>query len=181
MELIDQIRALQVNQGNPAKPALATVDLAYPALSDPERAALKDTLEATAIPHWCNESILASLLNITQEESSDRLTKLKTLTVVEQFPARGATAVNVHEAARLALRKQLAEAAPERFQALSANAARYFSEDLTSADRSAGRVRAGPGDQPAPGRAGPQQRRLAARSGGGLLVERRSAQKDRET
>lgn len=54
---------------------------------------------------------------------------------MERFPARGTTALNVHEATRLALRKWLAEAAPERFRTLSARAAEYFASDLTSAEQ----------------------------------------------
>ena len=109
MDFTEQLRVLQAAQGDPAKLALATVDLAYPALADAERTALKESLEAAAIPHWCDEAILAALLGITAEESAVRLARLRRLSVVEPFPARGSNAVNVHEAARLALRKAMAD------------------------------------------------------------------------
>ena len=88
MDFTEQLRVLQAAQGDPAKLALATVDLAYPALADAERAALKQSLEAAAIPHWCDEAILAALLEISAEESAVRLARLRRLSVVEPFPAR---------------------------------------------------------------------------------------------
>src|SRR4051794_1952311 len=98
MDLAEQIRVLEAARGDPAKLALATVDLAYPELPESERAALTETLEAAAIPHWCDEKILAALLEIPSEESADRLARLSRLSVAEPFPARGDSAINVHEA-----------------------------------------------------------------------------------
>src|ERR1035441_680599 len=115
MSFAEQLRLLQAAQGDPAKLALATADLKYPELSEADRADLKKALEAAAIPHWCNEGILANLLQISPEDSSVRLNRLRELTVVEPFPARGETAVNVHESARLALRKALVSDSRERF------------------------------------------------------------------
>jgi hypothetical protein len=63
MELSEQLRALQAAEGDPAKLALATVDIAFPSLPDGERLALKDALSAAAIPHWCDEDMLAVLLH----------------------------------------------------------------------------------------------------------------------
>ncbi|MGB8355082.1 MAG: tetratricopeptide repeat protein [Chthoniobacteraceae bacterium] len=135
MKLAEQLRVLQVAQGDPAKLALATVDLKYPELSEKERATLKETLEAAAIPHWCDEAVLAALLEIPRKQSATRLTQLRALTIVESFPARGNTAVNVHEASRLALRQSLATNQTDRFCVLSARAEKYFKSDLSSAGR----------------------------------------------
>jgi tetratricopeptide (TPR) repeat protein len=135
MDLADQLRVLQAAQGDPAKLALATVDLAYPAMADVERAALKEALEAAAVTHWCDEAILAALLEISAEESAARLARLRQLSVVEPFPARGSNAVNVHEAARLALRQAMAGDPDSRFRALSSRAVRYFRDDDTAAGR----------------------------------------------
>lgn len=77
MDFAEQLRALQAAQGEPAKLALATVDLAYPALTHAERARLKQSLEAAAVPHWCDEAILAALLEIPLEESAARLASLR--------------------------------------------------------------------------------------------------------
>ena len=77
MDFTEQLRVLQAAQGDPARLSLAAVDLAYPALSDAERAALKESLEAAAIPHWCDEAILAALLGITAQESAARLARLR--------------------------------------------------------------------------------------------------------
>ncbi len=135
MALADQLRLLQDAEGDPAKLALAAVDLAYPALPEKERAALRETLQAAAVPHWCDEALLAALLEIPVEDASLRLARLAQLPVVERFPARGATALNVHEASRLALRSHLAETSPGRFRLLSARAAGFFANDLRPAGR----------------------------------------------
>ena len=135
MNFTEQLRVLEAAHGDPARLALATVDLKYPELSAAERAVLRASLETAAIPHWCDEAILAALLEIAPEESARRLAQLRKLRVVEPFPARGETAVNVHEASRVALRKRMAGEKPERFRQLSALAANFFDRDLASAGR----------------------------------------------
>jgi hypothetical protein len=133
MNLAEQLRILQAADGDPAKLVLATVDLKYPELPEADRAWIKDALEAAAIPHWCDEPILAVLLEISLKDSARRLTQLRGLTVVEPFPARGETAVNVHEAARLELRKQMAQQDKPRFRRLSSRAAESFRQDQAPA------------------------------------------------
>jgi hypothetical protein len=128
MDLEQQIRVLQAAQGDPARLALATVDLAYPSLPEAERTTLKEALQATAIPHWCDEAILSVLQEISQEESAARLARLRRLSVVETFFARGSSAVNVHETTRLALRAWLDKEQPERFLLLSERAYSHFSK-----------------------------------------------------
>jgi tetratricopeptide (TPR) repeat protein len=131
MDIADQLRVLEDAQGDPAKLVLATVDLAFPAASAAERDALKQTLEACAIPHWCNETILAALLDLSPADSTARFSLLGQLREVERFEARGAGAVNIHESARLALRKRMAREEPDLFRALSGRAADYFAADST--------------------------------------------------
>jgi len=130
MDLTEQLRVLDAAQGDPAKLALATIDLAYPELEEAERATLKETLEAAAIPHWCDGPILTALLDISPEESTNRLARLEKLTVLEPFRARGDTAIDVHEATRLALRKALAAETPDRFRALSRRMVEFFASDF---------------------------------------------------
>jgi tetratricopeptide (TPR) repeat protein len=119
MGFAEQLRVLQAAQGDPAKLVLVTVDLAFPELPSAERFALMETLEAAAIPHWCDPGILGTLLEIRPEESDIRFARLRKLTVVEPFPARGESVVNIHEAARHALRRRLDRENPKRFRALS--------------------------------------------------------------
>jgi hypothetical protein len=135
MNFADQLRLLQAAQGDPNKLALATVDLAFSELTETERATIKETLETAAIPHWCDAAILTALLESPLEASSVRLAQLRKLTVVESFPARGESALNVHETTRLSLRRWLAEAQPTRFRGLSQRAALYFAGDSTPAGR----------------------------------------------
>jgi sugar transferase (PEP-CTERM/EpsH1 system associated) len=131
MDSTDQIHVLKAAQGDPAKLALATVNLAYPTLPDAEVAVLRDSLEAAAIPHWCDEAILSALQETSLEESASRLDRLRRLNLVEPFPSRGEQAVNVHESARLALRAAMAGQPGGRFQALSARAVSFMQNDRT--------------------------------------------------
>src|SRR5262245_49980484 len=126
MELSRELEILQGAQGDPALLALATVDIKYSLLTEIERASLKEALEAAAVPHWCDDDILGALLAVPREEARIRLERLRVLTIVEAFPARGVAAINVHESARLALRRRMAMQAPKRFQQLCARAAAYF-------------------------------------------------------
>ncbi|HRD90296.1 MAG TPA: hypothetical protein PK752_18885, partial [Accumulibacter sp.] len=135
MDLAGQLRTLQAAQGKPAMLALATVDLKYPELPEAARATLKASLEAAAIPHWCDETILSALLAISPQESAARLAQLRGLTVVEPFRARGSTAINVHEAARLALRKALASQQAGLFRTLSTRAETHFTADGSAVGR----------------------------------------------
>jgi hypothetical protein len=135
MNFAEQLRVLQTAQDDPAKLALATVDLKYPELSEAERAGLKEALEAAAIPHWCDAGILGALLEISPEDSAARFARLSGLTVIEPFPARGETAMNVHESARLALRQAMFRDARERFRTLSRRAVAHFVENRDPASR----------------------------------------------
>jgi len=135
MEFTEQLALLQAAAGDPAKLALATADLAFPALPPGERLALREALAAAAIAHWFDANILADLLEITAEESRVLHGRLCQLTVVEPFPARGETAVNVHEAARLALRKSLAAERTDWFRTLSERTATHFAKEPTPAAR----------------------------------------------
>src|SRR5215470_17148638 len=122
MDFAEQLRILQAAQGTPALLALATVDLAHNALPAEERTRIKDALVAAAVPHWCDRDFLAALLETTPEEGEHLLSQLRALTVVEPFPTRGEHAVNVHEAARLALREHLRVTHAARWKALSTRA-----------------------------------------------------------
>jgi tetratricopeptide (TPR) repeat protein len=135
MDITEQLRVLQAAQGDPAQLALATVDLAFPALTDGERAELRTALEAAAIPHWCDAGILAALLEISSEAATAQLARLRKLTVIEPFPARGEDAVNVHETSRLALRRSLATDRPDWFRTWSQRVAEHFATDDTPAGR----------------------------------------------
>ena len=130
MDFTEQLRILQATQGIPALLALVTVDLAHNSLPAEERARIKDALVAAAVPHWCDRDFLAALSDTTSEERERLLGQLRTLTVVEPFPARGEHAVNVHEAARLALREHLRVTDTARWKALSTRARAYVCQGM---------------------------------------------------
>ena len=135
MDIREQLRLLQTAEGDPARLALATVDLAFPTLSDGERTELKTALEAASLPHWCDADLLAALLEVPVQASRERLSRLRRLKVLEPFPARGEQAVNVHEAARLDLRRWLIAHRPESFRTWSQRAAEHFAADPSPAAR----------------------------------------------
>jgi RNA polymerase sigma factor (sigma-70 family) len=124
----EQLQLLRDAHGNAALLALATVDFTFPDEPDDERTALRSALEAAAIPHWCDATILAELIGSGPPRHS-QWARLKKVPVLEPFPARGADAGNVHEASRLAIRKHLAETQHERFMQFSNRAMRLFEAD----------------------------------------------------
>jgi hypothetical protein len=84
-------------------------------------------LQVAAVPHWFDEEILALLLDIPLVlEAQSLAAQLRRLSVVEPFPARGPGAANVHENARLALRRRMKSESPDWFAALSTRAQVYF-------------------------------------------------------
>ena len=101
------IQILKEVKDDAAELALATIDLQFPDLSKGDRDAMRSALEVAAVPHWFNEEILANLLDCTSVESAPLIVRLRQLSVVETFTARGPGAVNLHETTRLALRARL--------------------------------------------------------------------------
>ena len=135
MDGAEQLQIIRDTRGDPALLALATVDLAFPGVPEGERIALRLALEAAAIPHWCDEAILAKLIDGSDPSDSSRWARLKTLPIIESFAARGTDAANVHEASRLSIRKRLAETEPARFTELSIRSVRVFDADMRPAGR----------------------------------------------
>ena len=122
MDLAEQLRILEEAQRDPARLALATIDIAHGNLPAAEREELKDALAAAAVPHWVDADFLAALLGCPRERAAGLAMQLRHLNVIERFPARGEDALNVHEASRKALRKQLRTEQRDRFARLSARA-----------------------------------------------------------
>lgn len=135
MDAADQLRVLESTGGDSALLALASVDLTFPDLPLDNRAALRTALEAAAVRHWCDGTILAELVDVPQSQGHDQWSRLKALPVVESFPARGKDAGNVHEASRLAIRRRLRETEQTRFRHLSASSADLFERDTRSVGR----------------------------------------------
>jgi len=129
----DLLRILEDAAGDPVLLALATVDLTYPELPESARDLLRTALEAAAVPHWCDSTILAGLLNIDEERAAEIWGELSRLTVVEPFPARGNSAGNVHSRTRSAIRRRLAAADQDRLRLLSGRAVKLFEADQRTA------------------------------------------------
>lgn len=128
---VDQLKLLELAAGDTAKLALATIDLAYPDLSASQRESTKRALSVAAIPHWVDAAFLGTLLNVPAAESRILVERLRPLSVVESFPARGEGAINVHEASRRALRDDLRRQGADDFRHQS-TLAREFLEGQTS-------------------------------------------------
>lgn len=109
MDETEQLRILTVAQGDAAALGLALIDLSFAREDHATRAQLRAALEAAAVPHWVTPAVLAALLGAAEPEATALLARLRPLTIVEPFPARGEAACNVHEETRLALTHRLAE------------------------------------------------------------------------
>ena len=116
MDAADEQRLLHIlraAQGDPALLALVPLDLTFADAPQAERDRLRQALTAAAVPHWFDGPFLAALLATSLDEACDLVGKLRRLTNVETFPARGESACNVHEASRIALRQHLRTQQPE--------------------------------------------------------------------
>ena len=111
---------------DPVNQILLCVYLAYPDASEKEQNNLRFALKAAAIPHWFDVSILGKLLDITDEKADEIVSQLKSLSVIEPFPARGLSTFNVHEKSRLTLRRHLQMHDSTRFRQFSARASALF-------------------------------------------------------
>ena len=137
MDFAEQLKILEAAQGKPGALALALIDITFHALPESERRDLKEALQAAAVPHWVTPAILAHLLEVSEDIAAERLARLRQLTVMEPFHARGEGACNVHESTRFALRQQLWSDEHTRapFIALSARAWQWFAQLTDPAER----------------------------------------------
>ncbi|SRR6266404_1593873 len=88
---------------------------------------------ATAIPHWFDADILAALRPELKERAGQLYVDLQALPFVEVFPGRGH---NIHELTRRAMLDHLWRNNTDEFRALSARAAKYFSQDHSLVNQS---------------------------------------------
>ena len=123
MQIEDAISRLQAAQGDQQNLLLVTVDIVLTG-RDPS---LRAALEAAAVPHWFNSGILARLLGVEAAPAAGIVETLRNLPMVENFTAR--EGYNVHEATRLALRRELASADRARLIELSSRAVGCFDGD----------------------------------------------------
>jgi tetratricopeptide (TPR) repeat protein len=127
MDLDKTLEILQAAQGDPALLSLTSVDLLLNGRSENDRKKLRAALEIASVPHWFDEEILGILLDEPlSPEAQSLASQLRSLPVVEPFPARGPGAANVHETARLALRRRMKKESADRLVALSKRAQFYF-------------------------------------------------------
>lgn len=104
-------------------------------LPEQRQAELKATLEAAAVPRWCNPALLAALLGVEPSESAGRLAALRELRMAEPSTAFGKEGMHVPQETRRILRRILATVEPGRFRALSLRTAAFYWEDPAPAAR----------------------------------------------
>jgi tetratricopeptide (TPR) repeat protein len=122
LDFNEHLLLVQAAQGDPALLALATLDIVL-ASQPPE---LRRVVEAAAVPHWFDETLFHLILDDDLRAESGRwYAAVIALPLVEAIPAR--QGFNIHETARLALRRQMFTERPERFCELSERAAAAFS------------------------------------------------------
>lgn len=132
---VEQLDFLRAAEDDPARLALATIDIAHSDLAEERRQAIKDALCAAAVPHWVDTAFLAALLDVPHHESTALMERLRGLSVIEPFPARGADAVNVHETSRKALREAMRLRDPNAFLHHSSRARDFLASQTTDAAR----------------------------------------------
>lgn len=124
-----------VTSEDPAELALATVDQAFPDESDAERRTLRSALEAAAVPHWCDAAVLIALVDDSGLLGQNLWDHLRTLPVIEGFPARPGAVGYVAEISRLGIRKRLAETQRAMFIDLNRRLVRLLPADTLAAGR----------------------------------------------
>ena len=129
------IERLQAAQGDTHAQAAIAAEFGLLARPEAEREPLRAALDAAAVLHWFDASLLAQVLAIPEEDARKRFEVLKPLPFVERYRRGERHLLNIHEATRLGWRKQLAKDAPDRFRVLSAQAAKQFTTDPTPAGR----------------------------------------------
>jgi len=117
MRIEDALEQLRLVQNDPQALRVATARIACEQIEP----GLFPVLEAAAIPHWFDAATLAAVLEADLDLADHYYARLIAVPQVESFKARNA--YNVHEATRLAVRTQLAQEDPLRFEALSRRAA----------------------------------------------------------
>lgn len=128
MNFGDRLRIIESVEEDDASLSLAVIDLRFSDLVEDERAKLREALKVAAVPHWFDETILAGLLDPPLSgEAPELAMRLRQLSIVESFPARGVRGANVHEASRRALRRDLQAHAANRMRVISSRAATIFS------------------------------------------------------
>jgi tetratricopeptide (TPR) repeat protein len=127
MDLEDTLKILRVAGGDPYRLVLSNVDLFLSERMESERAILRVALEVASVPHWFDEKILSSLLELPLADDVLTITsQLLRLPVIESFPARGPSAANVRGTSRLILRERMKNEAPDRLSLLSKHAKACF-------------------------------------------------------
>lgn len=117
----DSVPPATGNANSAPPPSLASLARDACAARSPDLFAV---LEAAAVPHWFDARILAELLGTDAVAAGRWLNELCQLSMVEAFTPRDAWMVA--GPTRLALRQELAKAAPERWHELAWRAAGSF-------------------------------------------------------
>jgi tetratricopeptide (TPR) repeat protein len=104
-------------------------------LPESRQAELKATLEAAAVPRWCNPALLSALLGVEPSECAERLASLRESHLTEPSTAFGKEGMHVPQETRRVLRRILATVEPSRFHALSLRTAAFYWEDPAPAAR----------------------------------------------
>jgi tetratricopeptide (TPR) repeat protein len=133
--LSELLRRLAETQTDTQAQSALAAEFVLASRPEPERQSLRATLDVAAVLRWFNATLLAKMLEISNKEAQERFEVFKALPFVESYRSGEQDLRDVHESTRLAWRTQLAEGTPGLFRALSAAAAKCFSDDQTPAGR----------------------------------------------
>jgi hypothetical protein len=123
-----RLERLRNAKADPGLMALIALDFLLEAQPASLQKPLRDAVEAAAVPHWFDASMLAYLLNQPEGDVGVVINRLQAFPMIEFFGERSKGTFNVHETTRVALRRQLLENSPLRFHALSGRILEFLKE-----------------------------------------------------
>lgn len=109
---------------NDAKITAATIDLAVSAFPERQQALLRSAVLAAAVPHWFDDKIVASLLNVSPKVAKRLVNSMQGFSFVERHLPREAW--NIHERTRDHILREMFRNDVERYRLLSARAVLHF-------------------------------------------------------
>ena len=127
--LTSRIERLRLAQGDSQAMALIALDFMLEAQPETQRELLRQAIEAAAVPHWFDASILAHMLQKPSNFIEDIFETLCSFPMVEQFQLRDKSVFNIHETTRLGLRKYLKQNASDRLRLMSARVIETMADD----------------------------------------------------
>ena len=130
MTFTEQITLLRDANGNKWRLAMSNVDIVLSRLPADEREDIRKVLTAVCVVHWFDEKIIAWLLQTSAVQAAKYFIRLRELTIVEPYLARGQGIANVHSEVRSIILTEMFDGSLDRLRLLSVRAIMYFVHEI---------------------------------------------------